>query len=182
MAHDAHHAIGERLHFVRIDRTGTPRFSGERRLAARRRGVLEEARRVRVLRPIARDDDVVETEGEHHAARDLVLPLIAGHRPVPVRPEALVQIAAVEIDQVIALLDDLLGDRERRAIGLRPAGIPRIEPVHALVVDGVDVRRDLLERRDVDDGDEHERARQLHRVDARDQILDRHDRRVLRSV
>src|SRR5205807_7277812 len=98
-----------------------PGLGGERRLAARRRRVLEVSRLRWILRPVGRDDDVIEPEGEHHRLRGVVLLLVAGDGPVAVWPEALVEIAAVEINQVIAFLDDLLRDHERRALGLRAA-------------------------------------------------------------
>src|SRR5439155_11544426 len=95
-------------------------LSSNRRLASRGGGVLEVARSLRILWPIRRDDDVIETECQHHLARNLVLLFVAGLRPVTVRPQALVQIAAVQIDQMIALFHDLFGDQKRSAIGLRP--------------------------------------------------------------
>ena len=116
-------------------------------------------------------------------ARDtLVLLLVAGHRPVAVRPQVFVEVAAVQIDQVIAALDDLLRHDVRRAIGLRALRIARIEPVHVLVVRRVDVRHDALERRDVHERHQDERAGELRRLDRVDQLLDRDDRRVLRAV
>jgi hypothetical protein len=102
-----------------VDRPRAAGFSGERRLAAGGGGVLQIPRGFRILRPVGRHDDVIEAEGEHHRARELVLFLIAGHCPVAVGPQVLVEVAAVQIDQVIARLDDFLRDDKRRAIGLR---------------------------------------------------------------
>ena len=104
---------------------------------------------------------------------------MAGHGPVAVRTQVFVEIAAVEIDEVIARLHHRFRDDVRGALGLRAAGIARVEAIHALAVDGVDVRHDLLERRHVDDRKQDERPGELGRADAGDQLLDRHDGRVL---
>src|SRR4029078_6900716 len=48
-----------------VARSGAARFGGERRLAARRRGILEKARRLRILGTV-RNDDVIEAEREQH--------------------------------------------------------------------------------------------------------------------
>src|SRR5476649_2779247 len=179
--HHAHGAVHERGDVARRDRSRATGFGGERRLAARRRRVLEKARRLRILRPVG-DDDVVEAEREHHRLREVVLLLIAGHRPVAVRPQVLVEIAAVEIDQVVALLDDFSGDHERRAIALRAVRVAGIAAVHALVVRRVHVRRELLERRHVDHRHEDQRARQVRRVHGVNQRFDGENRRVLGAV
>jgi len=41
------------------------------------------------------------------------------------------------VNEVIAAVDDFLGDEERSALGLRAVGFAGIEAVHALVVDGI---------------------------------------------
>ena len=101
------------------------------------------------LRPIGRNDDRRQSERQHHRARRLVLFLIPGDRPVAIGREVLVEVAAMEVDHVIGLLDDFLGDDVQRSFGLRALRIARIEPVHVLVVCGVKVRSNPLERRHV---------------------------------
>ena len=63
--------------------------------------------------------------------------LVANGSPVGVRAEALVQITAVVVDQIITSIDDLLGDKKGRTFRLRPIGLPRVEAVHAFVIDRV---------------------------------------------
>ena len=85
-------------------------LSSNRRLASRGGGVFEIAGGLRIFWPIRRDDDVIETECQNHLAGNLVLLFVARLRPVTIRPQALVQIAAVQIDQMIALFDHLFSD------------------------------------------------------------------------
>ena len=151
-------------------------------LPLRRRGVLEVHRRRRIPRAIRRDHDVIETEREDHRFRDRVLGAAAGLVPVPVRPQALVDVAAVKVDHVIGLLDDLGRDQMRRAIGLRAIRTAGIHPVHVLAVGGIEVRHDLHERRHVEQRHDDHRARQLLRIDAGDQFLERDDRGVFGAV
>ncbi len=156
--HDATDAVDQRVDVFRIDGTGAARFGGNRRLAPGGRGVFQETRRRRVFRPVARDDDVIEPERQRHSFRKVVLLLVAGHGPVAVRPQVLVQVAAVQIDQVIALFDDLAGDRQRGALRLGAGGRTGVKAVHALVVDRIDVRREALERRHVDQRHQNQRS------------------------
>ena len=180
-----HHVLDARdqhRHVLGVDRTGSPGLGGERRLTARGRGVLQVTRLARILRTIGGDDDVIQAEGEHHAARKVVLLLTAGHRPVAVRPQVFIEVAAVQVDQVIAFLYNLFRDHVRRALGLRPAHGARIEPIHALVVDGIDMRHEALERRDVDERHEDQRAGELRGIDRVDQLPDRDDRGVFGTM
>src|SRR5262249_16330146 len=95
VAHDAQAAIDERAYVISFSRPGVSGFNRNRRLAAHGGRVFKIARRLGIPRPVVRDDDVIEAECEHHLARYLVLLLIPGLRPVTVRPQALVEVAAV---------------------------------------------------------------------------------------
>ena len=88
---------------------------------------------------------MIEAEGEDHAAGERVLIGAAGLVPVGIWPQALVEVAAVEIDDVIGLLDDLRRDQVRRAIGLRAVHLPRVHPVHVLAVGRIEMRHNFLE-------------------------------------
>ena len=106
------------------------------------------ARSVGRLRHI---NDVVEPKGEDHLFGYLVLGLLAGGCPVRVWNEALVEIAPVVIDQIVTSVDDLFGDNEGRPFSLRPISFPGVEAIHALVIDGVNVRDLLFEGLNVDE-------------------------------
>src|SRR5580692_7610493 len=94
---------------------------------------------------------MVESKGEDHIFGYTVLALLASGCPVRVRAEALVEIAAVVVDKIITSIDDLLGDKKGSTFSLRPIGFPRVEAVHALVIDGVNMRDLLFERLNVDE-------------------------------
>jgi len=79
------------------------------------------------------------------------LGFLASRCPVRVRAEALVEIAAVVIDKIITSVDDLFGDKEGRTFSLGPIGLPGVEAIHALVIDGVNVRDLLFEGLNVDE-------------------------------
>jgi hypothetical protein len=125
---------------------------------------------------------VIETEREDHRFRNRVLGGSAGLVPVRVRPQALVDVAAVKVDHVIGLLDHQGRDQMRGAIGLRAIRTAGIHPVHVLAVGGIEVRHDLHERRHVEQRHDDHRARQLLRVDAGDQFLERDDRSVFSAM
>ena len=69
--------------------------------------VFSRYRERRILRPVGRDDDVSRPKAST-ISRDISscfsLPVT---RPVAVGPQVLVEVAAVQVDQVVALLDDL---------------------------------------------------------------------------
>jgi hypothetical protein len=180
--HDRQTSAHERADVVRIHRAGAARLDRDRRLPARRRRAVEVAGRRGIGRPVRGDDDVVEAEREDHAARDVVELRVSGLRPVGVRAQVLVEVAAVQVDEVVAALHDLPRHREQRALGLRSVGAPRVETVHALAVHRIDVRDLLLERRDVHERDEDDGPRERRRIERRDQFLHRRDRRVLGAV
>ena len=106
---------------------------------------------------------MVESKGEDHLFGDLVLRLLASGCPVRVRAEALVEIAAVVVDKIITSIDDLFGDEKGRTFGLRPIGFTRVEPVHALVIDGVNMGDLLFEGLNVDEGDKDNGAGDFRR-------------------
>jgi hypothetical protein len=95
---------------------------------------------------------VVEAKGEDHLFGYTVLALLASRCPVRVRAETLVEIATVVVDKIITSIDNLSVDKKGRTFSLRPIGFPRVEAVHALVIDGVDMRDFLFEGLNVDEG------------------------------
>src|SRR6202166_5430708 len=105
------------------------------------------------------DNDVIQAKSENHLLRDVVLRVFAGGSPVSVGPEALVEVSAVIVDQVVRAIHDLFSDEQRRAIRLRSIGFAWIEAVHALVIYRIDVRDFLFERSDVDQWNQDNCAR-----------------------
>src|SRR5262245_66250429 len=120
------------------------RLDGDRRLAARGGRIFKIARRLRVLRTIGRNNDVVEAERENHFTRDAILFLVTGFCPIAIGPEALVEIASMQVNQMVALLNDLLRDQERRAVGLRAVHTAWVHSIHALAVYRIKVWSFLL--------------------------------------
>ena len=51
----------------------------------------------------------------------------------------------MEVDQIIAFVDDLFGHHEQRALGLCAVDTSGIEAIHALVVDRIHMRDFFLE-------------------------------------
>jgi hypothetical protein len=125
---------------------------------------------------------VIESKGEDHLFGYTVLGLLASWCPVRVRAEVLVEIAAMVVDKIITSIDDLFGDNEGRTFSLRPIGFPRVEAVHALAVDGVNVGDLLFEGLNVDEGDKDNGAGDLRRIKQVDQFFKRDDRGVFSSV
>src|SRR5260370_358869 len=144
-AHGGEGAIDKQRDVVGLDGAGVTGFHDDGRLAADGSGVVKVAGGGGVARAFAPNDDVVEAEGENHFFRGAVLRFAAGGSPVGVRAETLVEVAAVVVDEVVAAVDDFLGDEGGGAVGLRAVGFAGIETVHALVVDGIDVRDFLFE-------------------------------------
>jgi len=107
---------------------------------------------------------VVESKGEDHRFGYAVLGLLATRSPIRVRAEALVEIAAVVVDKIITSIDDLFGDKKGRTFSLRPIGFPRVEAVHALVIDGVNMGDLLFEGLNVDEGDKDNGAGDLRGI------------------
>ena len=88
----------------------------------------------------------------------------------------------MKVDQIVATLDDLAGDRIGRALGLRAFRPARVVAVHGLPVHRVDVRDLLLEGGNVDERDDDESPVQLGRVRPPDELLQGQDGSVLRAV
>ena len=124
----------------------------------------------------------VEAEGEDHLFGNTILLVVARWTPVGVGAEAFIEVAAVVVDEVVATVDDLFGDEEGGALGLRAVGFARIESVHAFAVDGIDVRDFLLEGGDVDEGDENNDAGDLGGVESVDEFFDCDDGSVFGAV
>ena len=74
---------------------------------------------------------------------------LASGSPVSVGTEALVEVSAVEVDQVVAALDDLVRDDKKGPFRLGPICLAGIEAVHALAIDRIEVRHFLLERSNI---------------------------------
>ena len=81
--------------------------------------VRTELRRVEILRPSAVNDDVVESEGQRHAAGACVEPCVAGDWHVYVRPQCLVGIdidnASRKVQLQRLILTGMQGEIEKRA-------------------------------------------------------------------
>ena len=88
---------------------------------------------------------MIQAKGKGHVASDGILLVVAGLRPVAVRAEVLIQVAAVVINQIIAALHYLFGDQVGGALGLGAILLARIKAIHAFAVYRVDVRDLLLE-------------------------------------
>jgi hypothetical protein len=88
----------------------------------------------------------------------------------------------VVVDQVVAAINHFPRDQERSSLGLRAVGFARVEAIHALAVDRIDVRNLLKEGRDVDQREEHNRTGKLRWVDSGDQFLQRDDGGVFGAV
>ena len=134
-----------------FDGAGVSGFGDGRGLSASERGVAEVARSGGIARKISLNNDVIESEGEREIARDAINLFISGDGVVAVGAKVFVKIAAVQIDQVIGFVDDLLRHQERDAIGLRAVHFAGIKAIHTFIVDGIYVRNFLLEGRNVDE-------------------------------
>src|SRR6201982_529063 len=95
--------------------------------------------------------------------------------PIRVRAEALVEIAAVVVEKIIASIDDLFGDKQGRTFSLRPIGLARVEAVHALVIDGVNMGDLLFEGLDVDERHKDNSAGDLRGIKQADKFFNRDD-------
>ncbi len=89
--------------------------------------------------------------------------------------EALVEVAAVVVDEVVAAVDDFLGDEVGGTVGLRAVRFAGVEAVHAFVVHRIDVGDFLLERLNVDERDENDGAGNLRGVESGDEFFDGDD-------
>src|SRR5262249_34390495 len=154
-AHGAECPVDEKGNIVGVDDAGIASFDNDGRFAARSGSIVEVASGVQVGGTVAPYDDVVEPKGEHHFLGCPVLGFFASRSPIRVRTEALVEVAAVIVDQVVTSVDNLLGDQKRRTVGLCPIFLPRIEAIHALVIDRINVWDLLFEGLNVDKGDEN---------------------------
>src|SRR5882672_9439609 len=174
-AHGAEGAVDEERKVVGFDGTGVAGFDDDGGFAADGGGVIEVASGGRISGALAPDDDVIEAESKDHLLGDAILLFPSRWPPVGVRTKALVEVAAVVVDEIVAAVDDLFGDEEGGALGLRAVGFARVEAVHAFVVDGIDVRDLLFEGRDVDQWDEDDDAGDLRGVESVDEFFDGDD-------
>src|SRR6266478_5531275 len=161
---------------------GVTSFDGYGRLAAHSGRIIQILRGVQILGTIVGDDDVVETESKRHLLRESILLGVSSDQPISVWAKALVEVAAVEVDKVIAAINDLLGDEIRGALGLRAVFFPGIKAIHAFVVDGIDVRNLLFEGRDVDKREKDNRSGHLRGIEGGDEVLKRDDGGVFGAV
>src|SRR5882672_3484151 len=181
-AHGTEGAVDEEGEVVGLDGAGVAGFDNDGGLAADGGGVIEIAGGGGVRGALAPDNDVIKAEGEDHILGGAVLRFPAGGSPVGVGAEALVEVAAMVVNEVIAAVDDFLGDEERSALGLRAVGFAGIEAVHALVVDGIDVGNFLLEGLDIDEWDENDGAGDLLGVESGDELFNGNDGGVFGAV
>ena len=108
--------------------------------------------------------------------------LLASRCPVRVGAKALVEIAAVVVDKIITSIDDLFGDKKGRTFSLRPIGFPRVEAVHALAIDRVNMGNLLFEGLNVDEGNKDNGAGDLRRIKKVDEFFKRDDGGVFSTV
>src|SRR2546427_419959 len=181
-AHGAEGAGDEEREVVGFDGAGVARFDDDGGFAADGGSVIEIASGGGVGGALAPDDDVVEAEGENHFLGDAILLFPSRGAPVGVGAEAFVEVAAVVVDKVVAAVDDLFGDQEGGALGLRAVGFAGVEAVHAFVVGGIDVGDFLLEGGDVDERNENDDAGDLRGVEGVDEFFDGDDGSVLGAV
>ena len=86
------------------------------------------------------------------------------------------------VNQIVAAVDNLIRDKEGGALRLCAFDSARVEAVHAFVVDGIDMGHLLLERDNVDQGGENDRARDCSRIELADQPFDGDDGDIFRAV
>jgi hypothetical protein len=76
----------------------------------------------------------------------------------------------------------LFGDKKGRTFSLRPISFPRVEAVHALVIDGVNMGDLLFEGLNVDEGDKNNGAGDLRGIKLVDEFFNRDDGGVFSTV
>src|SRR5437660_10242774 len=86
------------------------------------------------------------------------------------------------VDEVVAAVDDFLGDEVGGALGLRAVGFAGVKTVHAFIVDGIDVGDFLFEGLNVDERNEDDGARDLRGVESGDEFFDGDDGDVFGAV
>jgi len=181
-AHGAEGAVDEESDVIGLDGAGVAGFDDDRRLAAHRSRVIEIARSSGISGAFAPDNNVVEAEGKDHFFGSAILSFAAGGAPISVGAEALVEVATMVVDEVVAAVDDFLGDEVGGALGLRAIGFAGVKPVHAFVVDGIDVGDFLFEGLNVDERNEDDGARDLRGVESGDEFFDGDDGDVFGAV
>src|SRR5215469_9070694 len=181
-AHGAECPVDEEGDVIRLDGPGIASFDDHGRFAASSGGVVKVASGGKVGGAVTPYDDVVQSKGEDHLFGFLVLGLLASGCPVRIRAEALVEIATVVVDKIIASVDDLCGDNKGCAFGLRSIGFPGVKAVHALVIDGVNVRYLLFEGGNVDERNQDDGAGDLRGIKQVDEFFNRDDGCVFGTV
>src|SRR5438105_3385625 len=86
------------------------------------------------------------------------------------------------VDKIITSINDLFGDKKGDTFSLRAIGFPRVEAVHALVIDGVDMGNLLFEGLNVDKRDKNNGASDLRRIKQIDEFFKRYDGGVFSTV
>src|SRR5882762_6479937 len=181
-AHRAQGAVDEEGEVVGFDGAGVAGFDDDGGFAADGGGVIEVASGGGIAGALAPDDDVIKTESEDHLLGDAILLFPSRRAPVGVGAEAFVKVAAVVVDEEVAAVDDLFGDEEGGALGLRAIGFAGVKAVHAFVVGGIDVGDFLLERGDIHEWDKDDDAADLCGVERGDKFFDGDDGGVLGAV
>ena len=180
MPHQVEGAIDQSLYVARFGGTGVAGLGDDSGFAA----VGREARERDGCRVggVGLDDDVIETEGEGHGFRVGIELRFAGFGPVGVAAQVFVEIAAMQIDDVIGFVDHLRGHGGGNAFGLRSIGLAGVHAVQAFAIDGVDVRDLLREGSDVQERQDDERAGHCSRVGGLAQLFKRKDGGIFGAV
>src|ERR1700674_494942 len=181
-AHGAEGAVDEEGEVVGFDGAGMAGFDDDGGFATDGGSVIEVASGGGIGGALAPDNDVIKAEREDHFLGDAILLFPSRRSPVGVGAEAFVEVAAVIVDEEVTAVDDLFGDEEGGALGLRAVGFAGVEAVHAFVVDRIDVWDFLLKGSDVDERNEDDDAGDLGGVESIDKFFDGDDGGVFGAV
>src|SRR5207237_4259142 len=135
-AHGAEGAVDEESDVIGLDCAGVPGFDNDGRLAADGSRVIEITGGGGIGGTFAPDDNVIEAEGEDHFLGGAVLGFAASGAPVCVGAKALVEVAAMVVNEIVAAVDDFLSEEVGGALGWRAVGFGGLNWSHALFVAG----------------------------------------------
>src|SRR6185437_660815 len=110
ITHYVQGTVHEQLHIFRFYRAGVACLNGDGWLPAGVRRVIEITRGVRIFRPVAPDNDVVEAKRKHHVTGNRITFSVARLGPVRIGPKALIEITAVIVNEIVTVLHYLFGD------------------------------------------------------------------------
>src|SRR5258708_2082728 len=124
----------------------------------------------------------IPAEGANFCLGGAILRFAAGGPPESVGRKGFVEFTAVVVDEIVAAVDDFLGDEVGGAFGLCAVGFAGVEAVHAFVVHRIDVRDFLLEGLNVDERNEDDGAGDLRGVESGDEFFDGDDGNIFSAV